>query len=149
MTKAKWITVLTLASEWGFYEVCRRAIIGLDERCKHKPMDVVDKAALASKFDIEEWQSDSYGPLVTRESPLTNEEGEKLGVDFVVKLAKAREEWVKFSRSCVDCTCSCHQGKELDTQKQSRFVEDLLYKHDLILQVSRPSSVEPDDSDDD
>jgi hypothetical protein len=55
-------------------------------------MDVLDKVVLVRKYGIKEWYLKTYIALATRPASLTYEEGEKLGFDFALKIAKVREE---------------------------------------------------------
>ncbi len=52
----------------------------------------VDKIALANEHNIKEWLVPAFTDLCTRFQPLTLDEGKKLGVDAVIKLATLKHE---------------------------------------------------------
>ena len=62
-------------------------------------MNYVDKLVLAQKYDIKEWYRDIYFKLVTRPNPLTDEEGERLGLKDALRISRLREE--RFSKGTV------------------------------------------------
>lgn len=55
-------------------------------------IDPVEKVVLARSYDVErDWLLNAYKALGSREEPLTDEEGARLGLRTVIKIAKARE----------------------------------------------------------
>jgi hypothetical protein len=85
---------------WNLQRIRERAISSLEDH----DMDLLDKVVLAHKYGIKEWYLRTYIALVTRPASLTYEEGEKLGFDFALKIAKVREERYSKSWVCVKTT---------------------------------------------
>lgn len=83
----EWISILQLATRWLFDDIRALAIAELSDF----KIDPVQKVAIALQCDIPEWLHSAYMVLCIRKNPLTLEEGRKLGVDVVTKLAYARE----------------------------------------------------------
>lgn len=52
----------------------------------------VDKLALGHEFGVTEWLAAGYAELCTRRHPLSVEEGRKLGVEAVVRIAEMKHE---------------------------------------------------------
>ena len=53
---------------------------------------VLDKAILGRRYGVKSWVVDAYSELCTREKPLTLEEGQKLGIDLVIKINELRHD---------------------------------------------------------
>ena len=53
----------------------------------------VERIMLAQMFDITSWLVPAYAHLVSREAPLSVDEGTVLGVETAVRLAQARERY--------------------------------------------------------
>ena len=51
----------------------------------------VDKIVLANDYKIKDWLLDAYDEVCARREPLTIEEGQRLGMDTVIKIANFRE----------------------------------------------------------
>ncbi|GJJ08408.1 hypothetical protein Clacol_002624 [Clathrus columnatus] len=86
-TLPEWISILQLATRWLFDDIRTLAITELTDL----KIDPVQKVAIALQCDIPEWLHSSYVALCLRQYPLTLDEGRKLGVDVVTKLAYTRE----------------------------------------------------------
>ena len=55
------------------------------------PLDLVDKLIIAQKFDISAWLVPTLNALVRRAEMIDMSEANRLGMDWVLKLAKVRE----------------------------------------------------------
>lgn len=91
-----WSSVLRVAHKWGFDKVKALAVRELEKT----QMMPVDKAVLARDCEVgNDWLVTAYAELGARESPLTREEGQRLGLDAVIQLAEVRER-IRDRRSC-------------------------------------------------
>ncbi|KAG8904597.1 hypothetical protein FRB99_001516 [Tulasnella sp. 403] len=92
-TVPEWCSILHLATLWDFDSIRRLAIHQLHS-LSPTDMPPVERIALAHRFQLDHanWLLGPYVELAVRTTPLSLEEGRKLGVDVVVLLARAREE---------------------------------------------------------
>jgi hypothetical protein len=74
---------------WQFQDIRARAIKALDSLTLS--MDPVDKIVMARKFDVSQWLVTSLHALIQREKPLDLSEGNRLGMEWVLKVAEVRE----------------------------------------------------------
>ncbi|KAF7986997.1 hypothetical protein HWV62_77 [Athelia sp. TMB] len=86
-TIAQWAAVLHLADKWGFESIRLLAVDHLDAA------PPVDKIVLGRRHGIAAWLPEAYEAVCTREAPLTVEEGIRLGVEDVVRIAAARQAY--------------------------------------------------------
>ena len=97
----EWISILELASKWEFQSLCRRAINELDSLATP-----IEKVILSRKYDIPELRLRGYVDLCQSTIPLTEEDGERLGLQDVIKIYRVRQELggqgAKFSISSED-----------------------------------------------
>ncbi|TDL14613.1 hypothetical protein BD410DRAFT_733814 [Rickenella mellea] len=91
----EWLAVLELAYKWDFENTRRIAI----EAIAKFQMNEVDEINLTQKYGIVEWALSAYQKLMVRERPLSANEMKLLGFEFSSKMAEAREEYGKLSRS--------------------------------------------------
>ena len=82
---------------WGFDDVRNFAI----KTMAKLDIELVEKARLASKYEVNEWYEDAYFDIAKRPKPLSLEEAQKLGLEFVTRLARVRE--MKYSESSSMC----------------------------------------------
>jgi hypothetical protein len=54
-------------------------------------IDVVDKIQLGIDYNVEKWWTTAIGDLVKRENPMEMKDVERLGIDYVLKIATLRE----------------------------------------------------------
>jgi len=83
----EWISILKLATLWDMPRIRERAI-------RHMvPImtDPVRKIEIAREYDIDDWMLPALNQLVQRDQALTMEEGERLGMEYTLKLASIRE----------------------------------------------------------
>ncbi|KAG8936147.1 hypothetical protein FRC02_004175 [Tulasnella sp. 418] len=97
----QWKAVLHLSTMWHLPELRDLAIKNIDT-LKPSPIDAI---LLAQKFLVQQWLKPAYVQLCARLEPLSAEEGERLGVQAFVDLAKLREKTratppIYFCRSC-------------------------------------------------
>jgi hypothetical protein len=55
----------------------------------------IDKIVYGKKFHVTEWLEDAYMEICRRPRPITEEEGERMGMTDVVKIAEIRENFLK------------------------------------------------------
>ena len=75
---------------WKFANVKWLAITELNKL----EVPAIDKAAMACTYNVDpawKWQETAYAELGARDEPIRKEEGMKLGLDIVLKLAELRE----------------------------------------------------------
>lgn len=87
----EWTSVLKLSSMWQFQEIRARAIKAMESPTFLMDSDLVNKIVVARRFAISSWLVPSLNALVQREKPLDLLEGNRLGLEWVLKVAEARE----------------------------------------------------------
>jgi hypothetical protein len=85
-TITEWTAILDLAASWNFKSIKALAIKQL--ACIASP---IDKIVLGRKHNIEEWLGDAYEAVCVRDEPLTLEEGNRLGMEDVIKISATRQ----------------------------------------------------------
>ncbi|TFK74692.1 hypothetical protein BDN72DRAFT_833223 [Pluteus cervinus] len=88
LTVGQWACVLALSDMYRFPRVRALAIQQLDKMIKKDP---TRRLVLARQFEIDPWVLPALKSLVCREESLTAEEGHRLGMDTVIKIANFRE----------------------------------------------------------
>ena len=85
----EWTSVLTLSDKWNFAQLKTLATreLGLIT-------STIEKIALSKKHDIgnPQWLLAAYRELCTRRHPLSLVEGEKLGLETVIKIWEVQHE---------------------------------------------------------
>jgi len=69
-------------------------------------MDLVDKIVIAKRFDVWAWLVPTLNELVQREKPLDLSEGNRLGMEWALKVAEVREVDASVApqaRTCQSC----------------------------------------------
>ena len=74
------------------------------------PLDLVDKVVIAQKFDISAWLVPTLNALVQREQMINMSDANRLGMDWVLKLAKVRETVAARTPQLRACTNCHHTG---------------------------------------
>ena len=82
-----WISVLDIATEWGFKTIRELAIQSLAPI-----ISPVDQVAFGEKYAVEAWLLPGFRALCSREESLTLEEGRRLGLENVIAIDCARQE---------------------------------------------------------
>jgi len=85
----EWCRLLVVSSKLDCKEVRARAIDELT--AKKKKLSSIDRIELGNKYDVPQWLPEAYADAFVRESHLTTEEGEKLGLEITVKVLKGRD----------------------------------------------------------
>ena len=86
----EWCKLLVISSRLGCKEVRARAIDELTAR-KSK-VSSIDRIELGTKYDVSQWLPEAYADAFTRESHLTTEEGERLGLEKTVRVLEGRDK---------------------------------------------------------
>lgn len=94
-TTAEWTSVLALSSKWVFSQLRQRAIKELE-----KLAGPTDRILLAKKYAIKEWYVPAYKELCIRRQAMTLEDGEKLGLDTVIKVWEMQQELECWEECC-------------------------------------------------
>jgi hypothetical protein len=81
-----WASVLHIASEFGFDSIRRLAVRNLFPLASP-----VDKIVFGHRYGIPEWLLDAYVAVCTRSEPMTQEEGDALGVKDIIQISRFRE----------------------------------------------------------
>jgi hypothetical protein len=85
----EWCKLLVISSKLDCKEVYARAIEELTvSKSKVSP---VDRIELGSKCNVTQWLPEAYADVFVRESHLTKEEGERLGLETTVKVLRGRD----------------------------------------------------------
>lgn len=83
-----WVVILRLADKWGFNNIKELAT----RRLETKDMDEVVRVGYYQDYGVApQYHIRHLAVLITRELPLTIEEGEKLGIKTAMRIARARE----------------------------------------------------------
>ncbi|KDQ53599.1 hypothetical protein JAAARDRAFT_91085, partial [Jaapia argillacea MUCL 33604] len=86
-TADEWTSVLALATKWSFTTIRSLAIRELFPLASP-----VDKIVVGHQYDIPEWLQDAYIAVCERPEALTKKEGERLGLDEVIKISQLRQD---------------------------------------------------------
>ncbi|KDQ59001.1 hypothetical protein JAAARDRAFT_33729 [Jaapia argillacea MUCL 33604] len=86
-TANEWIAILALATEWSFATIRTLAIRELFPFASP-----IDKIVVGIRYDINEWLNDAYVAICERPEAVTKLEGERLGLDEVIKISKMRQD---------------------------------------------------------
>ena len=92
--------MLKLSSMWQFHKIRATAIKNMETIT----MDLVDKIVIARRFDIPTWLVPTLNALIQRESPVGLSEGNRLGMEWVLKVAEVRERGATQNRACTSCS---------------------------------------------
>jgi hypothetical protein len=103
LSPEEWTSVLKLSSMWQFHKIRATAI----KHMETVTMDLVDKIVIARRFDIPTWLVPTLNALIQRESPIGLSEGNRLGMEWVLKVAEVRERGATTATQNRECT-SCH-----------------------------------------
>ena len=99
MTCEEWVSLLHLLAKWRFSR-CRQAVLKKLETIA----DPVSKILLWEEYGLDEdvWLVPAVKALASRHEPLSIEEGRRLGMEHVIRIASIRERDAKCS--CDECT---------------------------------------------
>ena len=116
---------------WQFQDIRARAIKALESLTLS--MDPIDKIVIARKFDVSTWLVPSLDALVQREKPLDLSEGNRLGLEWALKVAEVREYGAVANHTCQDCSYSgpyytCGSCRRRQDSRSSIHYEDKIRK---------------------
>ena len=88
-TVDEWTSILTLSDKWGFTQLKTVATRELGSITS-----TIEKIVLAKKYSLgnPQWLLAAYRELCTRRHPLSFVEGEKLGLETVIKIWEVQHE---------------------------------------------------------
>lgn len=85
----EWCKLLVISSKLDCKKVRTRAIDELTAR--RNKISSIDRIELGNRYDVPQWLPEAYADAFARESHLTTEEGEKLGLKVTVKVLEGRD----------------------------------------------------------
>jgi len=88
-TLESWVSLLSFSTRFICDKTRARSIRELE--AIQSQVDPIERIVLAVQHNIPQWLSGAYQELCQRHNPLSEEEGERLGLPTVIKLMKARE----------------------------------------------------------
>jgi len=104
LTSEEWSSVLKLSTMWQFHKVRAIAIKNMEGLS----MDLVDKIVIARRYDVSTWLVPTLNALIQREKLIDLSEGNRLGMDWVLKVAEVRgRDAGTQERTCTHCS---HKG---------------------------------------
>ncbi|KAI0027588.1 hypothetical protein K488DRAFT_61083, partial [Vararia minispora EC-137] len=84
----EWTSILKLSHQWQFPEVKSLALREIEQL----PMEPINKIVVYHAYDVDrDLLIESYAALTTRDEPLSLEEGQMLGLETALIIARARE----------------------------------------------------------
>ncbi|KAM6502676.1 hypothetical protein JOM56_002653, partial [Amanita muscaria] len=86
-TTEEWVSILKLASKWGFETLRSRAASKIE-----RILTPVDMVVLGRQHDFPDIILPGYAALCQATTPLSSEEGRRLGVEDVVNIYRIRHE---------------------------------------------------------
>lgn len=103
ITTAEWAALLSISTRFAFEHIRARAIAVLSPpHASHYPhdgafglLDPIDAAVLAAAHDVPQWLPPAYAALTARAAPLDEREGVRLGVGTALRIAAARERFLR------------------------------------------------------
>ena len=123
--------MLKLSSMWQFHKIRATAIKNMETIT----MDLVDKIVIARKFDIPTWLVPTLNALIQRESPVGLSEGNRLGMEWVLKVAEVRERGATTAtqnRACSNCgSCSTYLSNATVTTGKRGAKSNVDYSTDI------------------
>ncbi|KAH7871452.1 uncharacterized protein C8R40DRAFT_1054708 [Lentinula edodes] len=90
---SEWINLLAAASALKFNRAREHAIAAISD-VSQRP-NAIDMIVMAEKYGITKWLRPAYISFCKRTEPLQLNEAERIGLDKVVKLIQAREEFLR------------------------------------------------------
>ncbi|KDQ53627.1 hypothetical protein JAAARDRAFT_86737, partial [Jaapia argillacea MUCL 33604] len=86
-TADEWTSVLALATKWSFTTIRSLAIRELFPLASP-----IEKIVVGRQYNIPGWLQDAYVAVCERPEALTKKEGERLGLDEVIKISQLRQD---------------------------------------------------------
>ncbi|KAF8070386.1 hypothetical protein FPV67DRAFT_1668243 [Lyophyllum atratum] len=98
-TTQDWVAILDLSTRWKFRDIRK---LSIKELAKLE-IDPVEKIELMLKYEVkQQWAYSAFIALCSRADGLDVSEGQKLGVEPVIKIALVREKLEKWGRKKPD-----------------------------------------------
>ncbi|KAG8918329.1 hypothetical protein FRC01_001923 [Tulasnella sp. 417] len=85
----EWVLALHAAMQLGCDEVREYAVKSIDAQVK--PKEAVSLIRLGLRYHVYEWARDGFALLIERGTPLSLEEGNRLGMELVLAIVRCRE----------------------------------------------------------
>ncbi|KDQ59002.1 hypothetical protein JAAARDRAFT_649995 [Jaapia argillacea MUCL 33604] len=86
-TVEEWTSILALATKWSFDTIRTLAMRELFPLASP-----IDKIVVGIRYEVKEWLKDAYVAVCERSESLTKAEGERPGLDEVIKISSMRQE---------------------------------------------------------
>ena len=130
-----WVGILDLAHKWQFDLIHKLAVKMLG--CMS--IDAVPKILLCQRYGIElDWAMDAFILLCTRESPLSADEGEKMGATMAVLIAQVREILrEKSTVAVVDVDLYLFYSKEREVKAATIVIQKIIISRQYVLMHRR------------
>jgi len=108
LTVPEWTSVLKLATMWEFGEIRKLAI----RKMSQLTIDTVEKIVMARDYHVVEWLVPAINSIARRDEPMTLQDVNRLGWDYVLKIAQVRESFTmgKNVGYCRYCDNYIHGG---------------------------------------
>ncbi|KAL4259018.1 hypothetical protein AB1N83_010720, partial [Pleurotus pulmonarius] len=90
---AHWLSVLKLASLWGFSDLRQTAITNLSTNEQRRVFTPIERLELGRQYKIAAWVEQGYKELVDRREKISEEEAERIGWKALLKLCHLREDF--------------------------------------------------------
>ncbi|KAF4600015.1 hypothetical protein EYR40_007121 [Pleurotus pulmonarius] len=90
---AHWLSVLKLASLWGFSDIRQTAITKLSTSEQRRAFSPIERLELGRQYKIAAWVEEGYKELVDRREKISEEEAEQIGWKALLKLCHLREDF--------------------------------------------------------
>lgn len=87
LDKNEWLSVLKLATMWGYQGLRKRSV----EKLGELKLDHIERLLIGRRFHVSAWLVRSYEALARRGEGLTEEECGLVGLGTVCQIAKLRE----------------------------------------------------------
>jgi hypothetical protein len=87
-----WVSVLKLSTKWSMQAARSRAIEQLSPQLEELTRgDVLEKVALARRYDVRKWLTEAYQTIANREAGITTAERDILGWEIAYGLIELRD----------------------------------------------------------
>ncbi|KAF8586649.1 hypothetical protein K439DRAFT_1615021 [Ramaria rubella] len=115
--EAEWMSVLSLADKWQMSNILNLALENLRDI-----VPATTKILFGQRYDYPSWVLDGFVALCAREHSITEEEGQEIGMDNLIKCAKVREElWERTARASYEEGNRDGKHRRVQSNKRSPF----------------------------
>jgi hypothetical protein len=105
----EWTSILKLSTMWEFDRIRKIAI----DQMSVLPMDVAEKIAIARDYYVTTWFLPSLNDYARLERPVSVEDVDHLGLEYLLKIVQARQSNNQSLSSTSKCWCD--QCRDLQT----------------------------------